>query len=224
VTFYNERILPHLIDHACSIGPIMKLRQQIVPLASGAVLEVGMGSGVNLAFYDPGKVEFVWGLEPSAGMRRKARRNLASSPVTVNWLDLPGEQIPLDDHSVDTVLLTYTLCTIPDWFMALKQMHRVLKPGGKLLFCEHGLSPDLATSRWQNRVTPAWKKIAGGCHLNRPISRLIEEGGFRIEKLDNLYIRNAPRIAGYMYYGVAVKPRSMSVRPGLVATEPGTAP
>ncbi len=203
---YSERILPHVIDHACSIGSIMKLRQKLIPMASGNVLEVGMGSGVNLQFYNPEAVGCVFGLEPSSGMRRKAQQNLSTSPVPVEWLDLPGEQIPLDDNSVDTVVLTFTLCTIPDWRKALQQMWRVLKPGGRLLFCEHGQSPDQKVAIWQNRVTPAWKKIAGGCHLNRPIDTCIRGEGFEIEKLENLYIRNAPKIAGYIYFGVARKP------------------
>ncbi|MGP4844195.1 class I SAM-dependent methyltransferase [Marinobacter sp. 1Y8] len=203
---YSERILPHIIDHACSIGSIMKLRQKLIPMATGNVLEVGMGSGVNLQFYNRDAVECVFGLEPSVGMRRKAQGNLNASPVPVEWLDLPGEQIPLDDNSVDTIVLTFTLCTIPDWRKALQQMLRVLKPGGKLLFCEHGQSPDHNIAAWQNRITPSWKKIAGGCHLNRPIDTCIRDEGFEIESLENRYIRNAPKIAGYIYYGVAKKP------------------
>ncbi|WP_148862741.1 class I SAM-dependent methyltransferase [Marinobacter fonticola] len=206
MSFYDDRILPHLIDLSCTIGPIMKLRQKLVPMATGEVLEVGMGSGVNLQYYNPDKVSLVWGLEPSEGMRRKAASNVARSPVEVRWLDLPGERIPLDDDSIDTILLTYTLCTIPDWHLALKQMRRVLKPGGKLLFCEHGRAPEPGIRKWQDRITPVWKKVAGGCHLNRPIGKLIEESGFEIETLENLYLDNAPKVAGYIYHGVAVKP------------------
>lgn len=203
--FYENKILPHLIDKACSVGQVMKLRSQVVPKAEGVVLEVGMGSGINLEFYDPEKVSLVYGLEPSEGMRHKARHNLAKSPVPVEWLDLPGEKIPLEDESVDTVLLTFTLCTIPDWSAALHQMHRVLKPGGTLLFLEHGQSPDDSVHKWQDRITPAWKKVAGGCHLNRPISELIAQSGFRIEELENLYVPKTPKIAGYIYKGRAVK-------------------
>lgn len=203
--FYDEKILPVLIDKACSLGQVMKLRSQVVPQCEGKVLEVGMGSGINLEFYDTNKVDMVYGLEPSEGMRRKAQANLAKSPVTVEWLDLPGEQIPLEDNSVDTVLLTFTLCTIPDWSAALKQMLRVLKPGGKLLFLEHGQSPDDAIHKWQDRITPAWKRVAGGCHLNRPISKLIAESGFIVDELENLYIPKAPKIAGYIYKGIAHK-------------------
>ncbi len=206
MSFYENRILPHIIDRACSMGQVMKLRSQVVPLAKGRVLEVGMGSALNMEFYNPDHVEIVYGLEPSDGMRRKAQLNLERSPVKVEWLDLPGEKIPLEDHSVDTVLLTFTLCTIPDWHAALHQMWRVLKPGGELLFLEHGESPHDSTRKWQHRITPGWKKLAGGCHLNRHIADLIRHAGFEILELENLYIPKAPRIAGYIYKGRAIKP------------------
>ncbi|MGM0633870.1 MAG: class I SAM-dependent methyltransferase [Pseudomonadota bacterium] len=204
MSLYSERILPHLIDRACSLGQVMKRRSQIVPRARGRVLEVGMGSGINLPLYDPNRVELVYGLEPSAGMRRKAQPALERSPVAVEWLDLPGEEVPLDDDSVDTVLLTFTLCTIPDWRRALQQMQRVLKPGGQLLFVEHGRSPEPRISRWQQRITPVWKPLAGGCHLDRPIDRMIREGGFDITELEADYLPRAPRIAAWIYQGCAV--------------------
>lgn len=206
MSFYENRILPHLINACCGMPDIAALRERVVPQASGRVLEVGMGSGLNLPFYDQSKVEFVWGLEPSEGMRRKAAPNLAASDIEVKWLDLPGEAIPLEDDSVDTVLLTYTLCTIPDWEAALHQMRRVLKPTGKLLFCEHGQAPEQSVAKWQDRVTPVWKRFAGGCHLNRPIKNYLERGGFAITHCENLYVENAPKIAGYMYYGEARLP------------------
>lgn len=206
MSFYEDRILPHIIDRACSMGQVMKLRSQIVPQAKGRVLEVGMGSAINMEFYDVDQVEMVYGLEPSEGMRRKAQTNLARSPVRVEWLGLPGEEIPLEDQSVDTVLLTFTLCTIPDWNAALQQMRRVLKPGGELLFLEHGESPDDSIRKWQNRITPGWKKLAGGCHLNRNIADLIRHAGFEIVELENLYVPKAPKIAGYIYKGRARRP------------------
>ena len=135
MSFYEEHILPHVINCACGMKTVAKQREKIVPQARGQVLEVGMGSGLNLPFYHTDAVDFVWGLEPSSGMRAKAQANIDAASVAVRWLDLPGEHIPFEDNSVDTVLLTYTLCTIPDWFAALKQMQRVLKPQGKLLFC-----------------------------------------------------------------------------------------
>ena len=205
MSFYDNKILPHILDTLCSHGAVMSQRERVVPRARGVVLEVGMGSGINLPLYNPDIVDFVWGLEPAEGMRKKALPNLAKSPVEVKWLDLPGEKIPLDDESVDTVLLTYTLCTISDWQSALEQMHRVLKHEGKLLFCEHGHSCHEPVSKWQHRITPMWKKLAGGCHLNRSISEMISSSGFTITELDNCYMESFPKIAGYMYIGEAEK-------------------
>lgn len=203
--FYDDRILPHIVNLACSNRQVMRVRERLVPMARGQVLEVGMGSGLNLAFYDKAQVELVWGLEPSEGMRLKAQANLQKSPVEVKWLDLPGEKIPLEDNSIDTIILTYTLCTIPDWKAALNQMRRVLKPDGKLLFGEHGEAPDAGVSKLQNRLTPLWKKMAGGCHLNRPITDYLVQGGFTIENEKTFYMRKTPRFVGHMYVGQAVK-------------------
>ena len=200
--FYDDKILPHLINCACGSAPVSKQRSKIVPLAEGRVLEVGMGSGHNLSFYDPDKVEFIWGLEPSEGMRSKAAKNVSRSKIEVRWLDLPGEEIPLEDDSVDSVLLTYTLCTIPDWQKALEQMRRVLKPGGKLLFSEHGQAPDESVRRWQDRINPFWGKISGGCNLNRPIPSLIEKGGFEILEVESDYL-SWPKFASFNYWGSA---------------------
>lgn len=201
--FYENRILPKLINCACGMKVVGELRQKVVPQATGRVLEVGMGAALNIPYYDPQKVEWVWGLEPSAGMRELAQPNIAKAPFEVRLLDLPGEEIPLEDHSVDTVLLTFTLCTIPDWQKALQQMRRVLKPDGRLLFCEHGASPEPAVRRWQDRITPLWKKCTGGCHLNRPIDDYIRSAGFRIDALQVGYLTATPRIAGFNYIGTA---------------------
>lgn len=203
MSLYEKMFLAPFINCACGTKPIMYQRKKVVPLCAGRVLEVGMGSALNLALYDQSRVEFVWGLEPSAAMRAKARANLAKSPIEVKLIDLPGERIPLDDNSVDTVLLTYTLCTIPDWHGALRQMRRVLKPGGKLVFTEHGRAPDAGVRKWQDRINPVWKKFAGGCNLNRPIPELIEESGFAMEQLDKMYLPSTPRLFGYNYWGVA---------------------
>ena len=118
-------------------------------------------------------------------------------------IDLPGEEIPLEDNSADTILLTYTLCTIPGWQQALGQMRRVLKPGGRLIFCEHGEAPDENIQKWQHRLNPAWKKIAGGCHINRPIPKYLTESGFKIESMESQYIPLTPKIVGYTYWGVS---------------------
>jgi len=208
MSLYERYILPVVIDAACSMGPIMELRNKVVPFCEGDVLEVGAGSGINFSLYNPKLVKCVWALEPSLGMRHKAHVNFKNAPVPVQWLDLPGEKIPLANNTVDTVLLTYTLCTIPGYAQALAEMHRVMRPGAKLLFAEHGLAPDERVQYWQNTLTPLWKKCAGGCHLNRPIAEYISSAGFTIQELTNLYIEKAPRFAGYMYYGQAIKPIS----------------
>ena len=203
MSFYEDKILPHVIHLACGTKPVLKQREKIVPQAQGRILEVGMGSGINIPYYDPQKVEKVWGLEPSDGMRKKAQHRVAAAPFNLEWLDLPGEEIPLDNDSVDTIVLTYTLCTIPDWLSAIKQMRRVLKPGGKLLFSEHGKAPDSAVQKWQERINPLWMKLAGGCHLNRDIPQLLTEGGFNIKQQDTLYVPRTPKIAAFTYWGYA---------------------
>lgn len=204
MSFYENRILPHLIGFACKQPQIMKQRSMLLPAAEGRVLEVGLGAGPNLSLYDPDKVACVFGLEPSAGMRRKAAPAVAASPVPVELIDLPGEEIPLDDDSVDTVVLTYTLCTIPDYTQALSQMKRVLRPGGRLLFSEHGAAPDEGVAKWQRRIEPVWKRIAGGCHLTRPIPTLIEAAGFSIAQIDAAYLPKAPKFSSYNYRGFAM--------------------
>lgn len=199
---YERHVLPRLIDIACSGADIREQRRLTVPRAEGRVLEVGMGPGHNLAFYDPERVEFIWGLEPNSAMRRHAADRIAASGLDVRWLDLPGEEIPLDTDSVDTVVLTYTLCSIADWRQALDQMRRVLKPGGQLLFCEHGEAPDESVRTWQRRIEPIWSRVAGGCHITRRIPELIEQGGFVIDELDEHYLPG-PKISAYQYRGRA---------------------
>jgi len=161
-----------------------------------------MGPALNLPFYDRDNVELVWGLEPNDGMRKLAEPRIEASDLDVRWLDLPGEEIPLDDDSADTVVLTFTLCTIPDWERALAQMRRVLRPGGRLLFIEHGESPDESVRTWQRRIEPVWSRVAGGCRITRPIPDLIEQTGFSIDQLDAGY-SPGPKISGYHYWGSA---------------------
>jgi len=202
MSIYDDRILPHLVNFACSTKPTRKQREKIVPLASGEVLEVGFGGGLNLPFYDRQKVHKIWGLEPSGGMRHKARPMVEASGLDVEFIDLPGESIPLGTHSVDTVLVTYSLCTIPDVVAALDGMRRVLRPGGCLLYCEHGIAPDEPVRRWQRRLNPLWRRVAGGCNLDRDIPDLLREGGFEITVDDRMYIPGL-RILCYNYWGVA---------------------
>lgn len=202
MSFYEDRILPHLIDVACSSKPTRKQREKIVPLAEGDVLEIGFGSGLNLPFYDPARIRKIWGLEPSEGMRRKALSLIEDSPLEVEFIDLPGEEIPLEANSVDTVLVTYSLCTIPDVASALEGMRRVLRPAGRLLFCEHGLAPDEGVRRWQRRLNPAWTRLAGGCNLDRDIPGLIRDAGFELKTDERMYIPGV-RMFSYNYWGVA---------------------
>jgi ubiquinone/menaquinone biosynthesis C-methylase UbiE len=192
-----------MIDFLCSLKPNQKQREKIVPEAEGDVLEVGFGSGLNVPFYDTTKVRKIWALEPSEGMRRKSRQLIDDTDMDIEFIDLPGEEIPLDDNSVDTVLVTYTLCTIEDTASALEGMRRVLKPGGRLLYCEHGLAPDEDVQKWQVRLNPVWKNIAGGCRMDRDIPALIGEGGFEIRVDERMYIPGA-RILCYNYWGSAV--------------------
>jgi ubiquinone/menaquinone biosynthesis C-methylase UbiE len=202
--FYQRYVLPKLLNWSCGAKPIRAQRQKVVPLAEGRVLEVGIGSGLNLPYYDPGKVERVIGLDPAEEMLSYARRKSAALPFPVEYLALEGARIPLDRHSVDTVLVTYTLCTIPDAIGALEGMRAVLKPGGRLIFCEHGKAPDAAVRRWQDRLNPLWKRIGGGCNLDRDIPALIEAAGFRVDALETAYLPRMPRFAGFNYWGSAV--------------------
>ena len=199
---YARYVLPRLVHLACSAEPNMRQRQKVVPQASGRVLEVGVGSGLNLSFYDPTRVTKVWALEPSPELRRMAKAAAAAASVDVEVIGLPAEEIPLEDASVDTVLITYTLCTIPDPARALRQMARVLAPGGRLIFCEHGAADDPQVRWWQDRLTPVWRRLGGGCHLNRQIPVLIEAAGFRIEVLDTMYLPGW-RPATFNYWGSA---------------------
>lgn len=200
---YSKYVLPRVVHLTCSGKPNMRQRQKLVPLARGRVLEVGVGSGLNLPFYDPEKVTEVVGLDPSPEMTRMAAPLAASASFDVTFVTAGGEEIPLDSASFDTVLLTYTLCTIPDYEPALREMARVLKSGGRLLFCEHGLAPDAGVRRWQNWLNPVWGRLGGGCHLNRDVPHLIGLGGFDIEGMETMYVPGW-RPASYNYWGSAV--------------------
>ena len=199
---YERYVLPKLIDVACSAGNVMKARSKIVPQALGEVLEVGIGSGLNLPFYDAKRVSSIVGIDPAAQMQTLARKRASdiSIPVEVIAVDVQG--IHADTDRFDTIVMTFTLCSIDDPVSALQEMARVLKPDGRLLFCEHGLAPDLSVERWQHRLTPLWKPIAGGCHLDRDIPALIRAGGFAIDELSEAYLPG-PRPMSYVYSGVA---------------------
>lgn len=201
--FYNDRVLPRLLNLAMRNKDLETYRRRLVPTAAGRVLEIGIGSGLNLPFYGPDVVEVI-GLDPSASLLRMAGEQAARSGMKVRMLEGSAEAIPLEDASFDTVLTTWTLCSIRDAAAALAEIRRVLKPTGHLLFVEHGSAPDVGVARWQDRLTPLWKPIAGGCHLNRPIEALIRRAGFGILDLRAGYM-DGPRPFTFMYEGRASK-------------------
>jgi len=203
MSLYDKYILPSFLNCACGSKPINYQRQKVVPLAGGIILEVGIGSGLNIPFYDRAKVEKLIGLDPSPELNAMAQKMADQHDLEVEFLLSGAENIPLPDDHVDTVLVTYTMCTIPDALSANKEMLRVLKPGGRMIFCEHGLAPDAKVSKWQSRIDPFWGKIAGGCHLNRDIPELIRSSGFQIQTMDEMYLPSTPKFAGYNYWGIA---------------------
>src|SRR5437016_685016 len=202
--FYREHIYPHLVDVLGNPKPIAEIRQRIIPLAQGDVLEIGVGPGVNFPLYDATKVKKVFPLEPNPGMLRRADEQRRRTNLHVEFIDLPGERIPLADASVDSVVSTFTLCTIPGVVEALQGIGRVLKPGGKLIFFEHGLSPDPRVRRWQERSEPLFRWAFEGCHVTRDIPSLIRQGGFRIEQMDAGYLAPFPKSGSYCWWGMAV--------------------
>jgi len=202
-SWYDRHLLPHLLDFACGMKPIRRQREMIVPLAHGRVLEVGIGTGLNMPYYDKSRVSYIVGVDPALQMHRLASRRIARAALDVELVGVTAETIPLEDASIDTVVITYTLCSIPDPIVALREMRRVLAPGGRLLFCEHGRAPDENVRRWQDRLQPHWQKIAGGCHLDRDVPALLEESGFRCDRLQTRYLPG-PRPLTFNYWGEAV--------------------
>jgi len=193
-----------MTDFVCSGKPVTDQRKKVVPLAKGRVLEIGIGSGLNFPYYDSSNVDYVWGLDPSDQMRKMAERRMIDLPFEVEFMGSSGEQIPLETSSVNTVLVTYTLCTIPNADQALREISRVLILGGELLFCEHGLAPEEGVRKWQSILNPIWKRIGGGCNLNRPIPDLIEQAGFKITNIETMYIPGW-KPASFNYWGAAVQ-------------------
>src|SRR6202048_2154224 len=180
--FYSDIILPRLCDLAMRNKQLLPYRERVIAAAEGRVLEIGVGSGMNLPFYRP-PVREVLALEPAAQLMTMARSASRASSMPVTFLEASAEAIPLDKHSVDTIVTTWTLCSIPQAATAIADMRRVMRPGGKLLFVEHGVAPDEGVRRWQDWLTPAWRRISGGCHLNRPIRSMIEAAGFRVDRI-----------------------------------------
>ena len=202
---YDKYILPKFLNCACGSKPINYQRQKVVPLAKGKVLDIGIGSGLNIPFYNSDKIDKVIGIDPSHELIELAKELAIDSKASIELVIGSAESIPYPDNFFDTVLVTYTMCTIPNVAIANKEMWRVLKDDGRLIFCEHGLAPDKKISKWQNRIDPFWGKIAGGCHLNRDIQKLITDAGFSFETLDKMYIPSTPKFAGYNYWGIGKK-------------------
>lgn len=205
MSFYNKYILPKVLNCACASKPINYQRDKIVPLAEGVVLDIGIGSGLNIPFYNKTKIKQLYGLDPSKELLDIAKSVAKKENLEIEFLECGAESIPLPDKSIDTVLMTYTMCTITDVALSNSEIIRVLKDDGKLLFCEHGLAPDKNIAKWQKRINPLWSKIAGGCNLNRDIPNLISSSGFKISNMEEMYLPSTPKFAGYNYWGVAKK-------------------
>ena len=204
MSLYDKYVLPKFLNCACGSNPVSRQRQKVVPLVEGKVLEVGVGSGLNLPFYDKSKIDELWGLDPSEELSDMARKLADRENIVVNFISSGAEEISLPDDHFDSVLVTYTMCTIPEVIRANGEIRRVLKNGGKMIFCEHGEAPDENIRKWQKRINPIWGKFAGGCNINRKIPSLIEDSGFDIIELEEMYLPSTPKIAGYNYWGYAV--------------------
>jgi ubiquinone/menaquinone biosynthesis C-methylase UbiE len=204
LSFYQRRILPRLISFGMGQKQLRPLRERLIAGARGRVLEIGIGSGLNMPFYSR-EVDTLLGIDPSAPLLQMARKHTAWTHFPVELTEGRAEDIPLDDRSVDHVVMTWTLCSIADAPRALAEIRRVLRPGGQLHFLEHGRSPDPAVAKWQDRLTPLQKRVFGGCHLNRPVDRLVDESGLETARLENFQMKG-PKAIGYMYEGVAVRP------------------
>lgn len=202
--FYDKYILPHFLNCACGSKPINYQREKVVPMAEGLVLEIGIGSGLNIPFYESARIKKLYGLDPSPELNELAKKVAVAHQIPVEFILAGAESIPLPDDHVDTIMVTYTLCTIPDVSAANREMRRVLKPGGRMIFCEHGVAPDKNVAIWQDRINPLWGKLAGGCNLNRDIPGLITEAGFSIQSMEQMYLPGTPKFAGYNYWGTAV--------------------
>jgi SAM-dependent methyltransferase len=201
-SWYDRHVLPYLLDFACGMPQVAAQRRKVIPHAAGRVLEIGVGTGLNLAFYDKAKVTELVAVDPAQQMHRLVRRRSERAGLPVQLLALSAERLPLESASFDCVVCTYTLCSVQDPVGALAEMRRVLRPGGTLLFAEHGLAPDASVLRWQHRIEPWWSPLAGGCHLTRDVPLLLREAGFHAE-VDAAYIAG-PKALSFNYWGRAV--------------------
>ena len=201
--FYEKYVLPKIINCACGTKPILIQRQKIVPSASGVILEIGVGSGVNIPYYSNSNVKKLIGLDLQQDNWDQPYKIAKKSNISIDLLQGDGEELPIPNNSIDTVLITYTMCTISNVQRTLAEIKRVLNSEGKLLFCEHGLAPDKNVQKWQNKLNPIWKKCLGGCNLNRNIPELVLKSGFSFESINEMYIPSTPKFVGYNYWGAA---------------------
>ena len=200
--WWERHIVPHLIRNCCGQPQIMKARSHVVPLATGAVFELGCGGGINLPFYDATKVTSLSGVDPNAALLHDTQRLVSDSGFPADIREGVGEDIPFASASFDTVVTTFTLCSVDDPARVLGEIKRILKPGGMALFLEHGRAPDEGVRKWQRRIEPVWKHIGGGCHLTRPISAAYESAGFATERLGQRYMPKTPRPMGWIEWGI----------------------
>ncbi len=203
IGWWDRVMVPKLIGCCCAQPQIMKARSRIVPQAEGDVLELGCGGGINMEFYDPARIKSFAGLDPSPGLLERSREAAQAKGMTADIRAGIGEAMPFDDASFDTVLVTFTLCSVEDQMQTLAEMRRVLRPGGKALFLEHGRAPDASVQKWQRRIEPIWKPIGGGCHLTRAITGAYEAAGFKIASSDKGYMPKTPRPMGWVEWGDA---------------------
>ena len=199
---YDKYVLPKLIDAACSQPPMTRLREQYVSQAAGHVLEMGIGSGLNLVHYGP-EVKSITGVDPATSLTIKAQQRAEQISTPVEVLGLSGEDLSCDDNAFDTVVCTWTLCSIPNPYRAVDEMRRVLKPRGRLIFVEHGKADEAPVVKWQRAIEPLWKKIGGGCHLTRRTDELLEGGGFKLQTFASGY-EPGPKFAAFMMHGIAL--------------------
>lgn len=204
MAFYRDHILPYLLHAAMKNKAAAAQRADLLRAARGRVLEIGIGSGLNLPFYG-GEVTALVGVDPSAALLAMARKAVPGLPFPVELVEEGAEKLPLEASTFDSVVTTWTLCTIPGAREALGEMRRVLKPGGELIFIEHGRAPEPGVARWQDRLNPLWNRVAGGCNMNRPIEQLISEAGFAVSSLEKGYLIKGPRPLTYHYKGRASK-------------------